>query len=289
MKALVLPHVIVQNANAFPSPFSIGFPAVTAFMGAVHALERHLRREFDDVRFLSVGIISHKADLQVYKGPGDYVYSVVNTANPLDKKGERPSFIEEPRIHLDVSLVVEMEGIRKPKEKIFLEAVKRLMLSKMRLAAGDILHIGTPVIDRDLTHRNLMRHTGPGYALIEKRDVMQEAMEQGMDAIEALIDVLSIHHTCREDEGKVLWESKRKYEGWLVPAAIGFQGIGPLGKALNQRDPDTLHRFAESVVTLGEFKMPHRLGTIDEMMWEYRCLEAKNLYLCETKITPRSK
>jgi len=287
MKALVLPHIIVQNANAFPSPFSIGFPAITAFLGAVHALERHLRREFEDVRFLSVGIISHKADLQVYRGPADYVYSVINTANPLDKKGERPSFIEEPRIHLDVSLIIEMEGVRKPQEKPFLEAVKRLMLSKMRLAGGDIFRLDTPLMDRDLSHRTLMRYTGPGYAFIERRDVMQEAMAQGKDAVEALIDVLSVHHTCQENEDEVIWESKRKYEGWLVPAAIGFQGISPLGKALNQRDPDTPHRFAESVVSIGEFKMPHRLGTIDEMMWEYRYNEAKNLYLCETKTTPK--
>jgi len=287
MKALILPHIIMQNANAFPSPFSIGFPAVTAFLGAVHALERHLKEEFDDMRFLSVGIVSHKADLQVYKGPGDYVYSVINTANPLDKKGERPSFIEEPRIHLDVSLVVEMDGVRKPQEKAFLETVKRLMLSKMRLAGGDILQVGTPVIDRDITRRNLLRHIGPGYALIERRELMQEAMAQGMDAIEVLIDALSVHHTCREEAEEIVWESRRKHEGWLVPVAVGFHGISPLGKALNQRDPDTPHRFAESVVTLGEFKMPHRLGRIDEMMWEYRYIDAKNLYLCETKTTPK--
>jgi CRISPR-associated protein Csy2 len=65
--------------------------------------------------------------------------------------------------------------------------------------------------------------------------------------------------------------------------AVGFQGISELGEAQNARDTTTPHRFAESVVTLGEFKMPHRLESLDEMMWRYRYLADKDLYLCETK------
>ena len=36
-------------------------------------------------------------------------------------------------------------------------------------------------------------------------------------------------------------------------------GISKLGRAENQRDPDVPHRFAESIVTLGEFKMAYKL------------------------------
>jgi len=44
-RILLLPHIKVINANALSSPFTIGFPAVTACMGAVHALQRQLNEK----------------------------------------------------------------------------------------------------------------------------------------------------------------------------------------------------------------------------------------------------
>jgi len=41
-RLLLLPHLKVHNANALSSPFTIGFPAMTAWLGAVHALQRKL-------------------------------------------------------------------------------------------------------------------------------------------------------------------------------------------------------------------------------------------------------
>ena len=37
---LVVPHVRIQNANAISSPLTHGFPAMTAFLGQMWALER---------------------------------------------------------------------------------------------------------------------------------------------------------------------------------------------------------------------------------------------------------
>ena len=111
---LLLPHIKIHNANALSSPFTIGFPAMTAWLGATHALQRKLNSDgFEVLRFKATGVVSHKTDLQTFKGVGDYVYSIIGTGNPLDKDGNRPSFIEEARIHLDVSLVIELEGLEK--------------------------------------------------------------------------------------------------------------------------------------------------------------------------------
>lgn len=68
--------------------------------------------------------------------------------------------------------------------------------------------------------------------------------------------------------------------GWLIPIAIGFQGLTPCGTALNQRDLTTPHCFAEPVITLGEFKMVHRVHSINEILWGYRYIPESNLYLC---------
>ena len=40
---LLIPHLKLHNANAMSSPYTIGFPAMTAWLGAVHALQRKLQ------------------------------------------------------------------------------------------------------------------------------------------------------------------------------------------------------------------------------------------------------
>lgn len=92
-------------------------------------------------------------------------------------------------------------------------------------------------------------------------------------------------HRATQDDGKVTWTSSRKTPGWLVPIATGFQGISELGTAKHQRDTGIPHRFAESVVTLGEFVMPYRIKNLDDMIWQYRVDTEQNLYLCQTLST----
>jgi CRISPR-associated protein Csy2 len=66
-----------------------------------------------------------------------------------------------------------------------------------------------------------------------------------------------------------------------VPIATGFHGISELGFAEHQRDPNTPHRFAESLVTLGEFVMPYRLKRLEQLLWHGRYDAQNNLYLTE--------
>lgn len=292
-KFILIKHIHVINANAFSSPYTIGFPAMTAWLGVVHALERKLRTKgFEQVRFVSMGVVTHQADLQTYRGPGDYVSSIVGTANPLDKDGERPSFIEEARIHMDISLVIEVEGLSKREEKKadFTSHLKSTLLGKMKLAGGDIIHCEEITLQRldDESRQETQRFLAtlmPSYTLIERRDLMIDAMKEYEDALDALLGYVAIHHSCEKSQESTLqklqWRSYRKTEGWIVPIAVGFHAVSDLGHVLNQRDPETPHRFAESIVTLGEFKMPFRCGHIDEMLWHYRYDEKSALYLCE--------
>ncbi|PSF10604.1 type I-F CRISPR-associated protein Csy2 [Marinobacter fuscus] len=296
-RILVLPHLKVHNANALSSPFTIGFPAMTAWLGFVHALERKLKASgYSTLELCSTGVISHQCDLQTYRGPGDFVHSIIGTANPLDKDGKRSAFIEEARCHLDASLLIECRASEDDLEQIeqpeFLEQVEQL-LNIMKVAGGDLQHVNPPrfvaLDDSDNRGvRKLLLNLMPGFALIERRELMQNAMEQGADALDALLEYLTVHHRSEQDEeGNVSWHSQRKTAedgnkpGWIVPIATGFQGISPLGQAKNQRDPDTPHRFAESVVTLGEFRMLHRIGMLDDLLWQYHIDMPNNLYLCQ--------
>ncbi len=288
MRLLILPHIKIHNANALSSPFTIGFPAMTAWLGFTHALERKLNEAgLNDLVLQSAAVVSHQCDVQTHKGDGDFVYSIIGTGNPLDKDGSRSAFIEEARCHLDVSLIIEYKGNEDQTEQQgFIERLQQ-MIANMKVAGGDVLSLQKPFIklvnenDEQETTR-LMCQLMPGYVLIERRDLMVEAMQQGSDALDALLSYLTVNHSCEQLENEtVVWQSQRKAAGWIVPIATGFQGISPLGQAKNQRDSSVPHRFAESVVTLGEFVMAHKIKHLDDMLWQYAPDLENDLYLCQ--------
>ena len=290
---LLIPHLKIQNANAMSSPYTIGFPAMTAWLGAVHALQRKLQAQgYTNIVLDKVAISCHHFDLQTYKGRGDFVHSIVGTANPLDKDGNRPAFIEEARCHLEVSLLIECQNLDPDEEKQLLADIQNLILS-MKFASGDVLAVKNCSLqyfdedeDQNQQLKPLLNKLMLGHVLIERRDLVIESMNEGKDALDAVLDYLKVTHSSTQDEnGKVAWSSKRKTTGWLVPIAMGFQGISEVGQAKNQRDANTPHRFAESVITLGEFIMPYRIESMDQLLWQYHVDLENNLYLCQNLTT----
>ena len=289
---LLIPHLKLHNANAMSSPYTIGFPAMTAWLGAVHALQRKLHSKGCEVSLTKVGVSCHEFNLQTYKGQGDFVHSIIGTANPLDKDGSRPAFIEEARCHLEVSLLIECQNIDPDEKEQFLEEVQQFICS-MKFASGDVLAVKKCQIlqfdedaDQDRELKPILNKLMLGHVLVERRDLVIESMKQGKDALDAVLDCLKVTHSSSVDEnGKVIWTSKRNAQGWLVPIAVGFQGISELGIAKNQRDADTPHRFAEAVLTLGEFIMPYRIESIDQLLWQYHVDLENNLYLCQNSTT----
>jgi CRISPR-associated protein Csy2 len=304
MNVLILSHLKIHNANALSSPFTIGFPAMTAWLGFVHALERKLNRVgLSELMLHSAAVVSHRCDVQTHKGEGDFVNSILGTRNPSvfdeqykKKYGSRyqskfeapltsPSFIEEARCHLDVSLVIEWSGnedeVQQPEFTQQLQAV----IAMMKVAGGDVLSVRKPSVKSVITEQDtsqVLRQLMPGHVLVERRDLMVAAMQQGDDAIDALLGYLTVHHHSEQlEDQSIVWHSQRKTSGWIVPIATGFQGISPLGEAKNQRDLNVPHRFAESVVTLGEFVMVHKIKHLDDILWQYHPDLENDLYLCQ--------
>lgn len=293
-RILLIPRLKIQNANALSSPYTIGFPAMTAWLGGVHALQRKLNQKgYENLQFKSTAVVCHAMDLQTYKGEGDFVYSLVGTANPLVKNKktgafERPPFIEEARCHLDISLAIELEGLSVSVDrKDFDVDLEEQLHAGMKLASGDILSFKEFlyfVIDdgEEKKFKKLTRKLMPGFVIVERRDLMKEAMKRGLDAMAAMLDYLTVQNRSELNEnGKVEWTRNRKTRGWIVPIATGFHGISELRKAQNQRDSETPHRFAESIVTLGEFIMPYRIEKPDDMFWHYHADLENDLYICQ--------
>ena len=305
---LVISNLRIHNANAASSLYTIGFPAMTAWLGSMHALQRKMQRHsMSEVHFTRLAVSCKECDVQVYRGKGDYVNSVIGTANPLKKKGggyERPPFIEEPRCHLNVSLLIETQGVTPDNEKAFLTSVCEVMPG-MKIAGGDILserfeddakkyprqgaHLQLAYFTQSgeknhASWQGIIRALMPGFVLVERSHFLQSL--PGRDSMDKLLNGLAVQYdTERDDEGKVTeWKARKLHPaGWIVPIAVGFQAITPAMKAPNQRDESCEHHFAEPVVTLGEFKMPIHFHSLDEMMWAYEVDQEKGLYLCKNR------
>ena len=79
-KYLLLRQVKIHNANAFSSPLTIGFPAMTAWLGAMHALERKLRQceSLSDIRLTKLAVSCHDFD-----PPGPLEINNPSNSSPL--------------------------------------------------------------------------------------------------------------------------------------------------------------------------------------------------------------
>jgi len=292
-KLLILPRLKIHNANALSSPYTIGFPAMTSWLGFTHALQRRLNKvseDFEDLQFNSTAVVCHEFNLQTYKGEGDFNYSIISTSNPLKKDGKRPSTIEEARCHLTVSLLIEYSGIDQD-DALEMKEVIPALLHRMKIASGDLMNVSLkPELIKIRTQqetKQLMARLMPGFTLVERRDLMIDAMQkENLDGIDALLTYLTINSYCQEldtteeEKAKAEWTQSRKHPGWLVPIATGFQGICEPAIVENQRHTAYPHRFAETVVTLGEFIMPTRVDQLDNILWHYADV-SNNLYLCQ--------
>ena len=289
---LVLDTIEVLAANAISSYATIGVPAVTAIGGFLHAIERKLKQQGINIKLNNFAMLYKHVSLQVHKQ--GYNTSIKATANPSILKNvtgaiQRPPFNPEAKCHLQLSLLVNIEDEIANSAQLC-DAIQNI-LPIMKLAGGDIIRFGKIYIDYvdeddDKSLNNFIAKINPSFVLAERKDLMQ----QGNSTLDALLDNLAVYHKCNKtanddttEQSKskftIEWQQpERKNKGWIVPIAVGYQGISPLGAAKNTRDTTTPHRFAESIITLGEFKMPHRFEKINDMFWQYYHDAEANLY-----------
>lgn len=314
---LVLHHLKVQNANAISSPLTWGFPSPTALLGFVHALERRLAAAFN-VSFGGVGIVCHAFEAQTFQPNRRQHRVFTQTRNPVYLKRDAAKFIaegtpaaivEEGRAHLEVSLVIGVQGYFEEalQEQAFADAAYDAALG-MRIAGGSVLPesgargsrpewVSWPVVaeDRRKTFARLRRRLLPGFALVHRPDLLGErvdALRQNdtqATALDALLDLTRLNYTPTQpadgapsDDGKVEWLAEKR-PGWLVPLPIGYAGISQLygpGEVSSARDDATPFRFVESLYSLGQWIGPHRLNQLDQLLWHSSAEPEAGLYRC---------
>ena len=116
----------------------------------------------------------------------------------------------------------------------------------MKIASGDIEHF-SPCQYKQVDNqrpRDLVRYLMPGFCLVSRQDLMKASMQTGKDAIDAMLDYLKVMTDIRADENQKLVKSKpyKKEKGWIVPIAIGYQGISDLVASKEVKKPVTNQR-----------------------------------------------
>lgn len=292
MKAVLeLRELRVEGANAIAG-LTWGFPAVSAFLGFCHALDRRLRGDSDCPPVLGgCAIVCH--DYQLHSDPnlrGEHALAL--TRNPLTSSGGTAPFNEEGRMGMTVSLIVEcllsvdeyvdaLEVDCDDDQAFFVEQVQQALIG-LRLAGGLIVaHKPPRYTDAWLSNRRLMAPYLPGFALVDRSDLLVEhhraLAEHRPDTslLEAWMDFGGVRYRAEHvnPEEAAAWDIVPKPEpGWFVPLMVGYQGIDalrPAGSVSSARDNDTAYCAVEPVHGVGQWVNPLRAEALEHLMWRY--------------------
>jgi CRISPR-associated protein Csy2 len=223
--------------------------------------------------------------------------------------------VEEGRAHMEISLVIAVKDYLTAKNgEYFAEDVLKAAQG-MRLAGGSLLPTRNgkryeaqwwPLAD-DLegqadVFRKLRRRLLPGFALVQRADLLRERLEElrnppaaetnsSATSLDALLDLsrLNIDPVAIDpaQPDTVEWRVRRR-PGWLGPLPIGYAGISPLyapGEVENARDDATPFRFVESLYSLGEWVGPHRLENLQQLLWHTEADTENGIYRCINRYT----
>lgn len=307
---LILRHLKIENTNAIAG-HTWGFPAISNFLGFVHALSRRAEPELR-LTLSDCGVVCHRHQIQAYQpgGWGDWVFAL--SRNPLTKESKTAAFVEEGRMHLDISLIIRVEGqVSSDKDRReALAAQLTQMVFTLRLAGGTICDLGCAELytmsyneeDEKKFIRKLMRSLLPGFALVSRADTLadhlydRQRQDPNAEPLDAWLDFAALKYRAEQpdadaaDDTPIEWSRIPKpASGWLAPITIGYRAISRLydpGTVARARDAGTPFRFVEAVYSLGQWLSPHRITQLDDLLWRYESDPANGWYLCTNSYRP---
>ncbi|MEE2025485.1 type I-F CRISPR-associated protein Csy2 [Alkalimonas mucilaginosa] len=296
----LLEHLKVQNANCIAG-LTYGFPAITHFLGYTHALSRKLQQQFG-IELTGCAVVCHQHQVQAYQpsGWGDYVFAL--TRNPLTKEGNTAPIVEEGRMHLTVSLILEADKAFSNSQQQRLVEMLGLLAQRQKLAGGQVISLkGVSLYsddDEQALSRKLLRKMLPGFVLTDRSELLKQHYQQlvatqpNATMLDAWLDFSALTYRAviaddvdsSTDQHAAEWVRVPKpANGYLVPITTGYKAISPLypaGAVANSRDPQYPFCFVESAYGVGLWLSPHRVPDVRDVIWRYR--QQGPWYLCAT-------
>ncbi|PLC57596.1 type I-F CRISPR-associated protein Csy2 [Photobacterium carnosum] len=298
MSLFILKNMHIEGANAIAG-FTYGFPAITQFLGFAHALSRKVEPQHG-ISFDGCAVMCHQHQVHAYRGSDWDDYGFALTRNPLAKDGKTAPIVEEGKMNLCVSLLIECKGFssgNSEQEQLISDAIKTLA-SSQRCAGGRITHIEAcqfkPMPNEASDCRKLLRPLLPGFILCDRSDYLQqhnESNDQNMimnwldfSALRYRYETLTESNSPDVEQGQ--WQRVNKPQsGYLVPLMIGYKQISEVfaaGEVANVRDNTTPFAFTEAVYSVGEWiGSPSRVESINQILWRYQY--SSPYYLCRAQ------
>lgn len=147
----------------------------------------------------------------------------------------------------------------------------------------------------------------PGFALVGRDDLLAQRLAVLRESNPEVTPLDAWLHACRSNhqpvrpkasepkDGEKQPEEVTKFEwvdpwrtkssGWIVPVAVGYRALGDLhapGVVQKTRDPKVPFRFVEAIHTLGEWIGPHRLSSLNQLLWWPETDDALGVYRCRS-------
>jgi len=318
---LVLSHIDIQNSNSIAG-LTWGFPAITHFLGFTHALSRKLSGRYDgeyDFELAGCGVVSHSTHNKVYQSKQYADFEFLQSRNPpvleKHKNGKKVPTIEEGKMNLTVSLVIELDKplLLTTDQMNGLEKKILALCYCMRIAGGTVLNVKHAKLLSASTHkqhsemlRKIKRLTMPGFVLLDRKDYLQKHYQELLakydeekenkekpQLLDAWLNFAALkfeaHPELSEDQNEpdentpANWEYVTKPKsGYLVPLMTGYKAISEVykpGEVKNTRDETTSVCFVEAIHSIGEWKGMHSTKDISAIIWRYH--HDDQWYICK--------
>ncbi len=208
---ILINRIKVQNANAIAG-FTWGFPAITNFLGFTHNLSRKLKSkiDFQDISLSGCAVIANEHNVHCYKTAGGICFTqnkkpqYLHGTSKADTK-KTPSIIEEGKMNMTVSLLINFDGYLGNNETCFLDWLKNICYLQ-RLAGGTILNIKSIELinlNDGLELQKLKRKLLPGFILQDRSEYLNNQFEKlkkvkpGIELIDAWLDFFALKQKAR--------------------------------------------------------------------------------------------
>jgi len=315
---LVVPRLRIQNANAISSPLTWGAPAVSALLGTMQSLERSLGAELG-LNFNGVGIICHGYEAQTTEGgftrafrlsrnpvnaDGSSASIVEEGRIHLDVSlvfgvmGEVLSEDEATRQRVALAVADRLAGMRVAGGSVMPALPHSAGGPSARQKIAQLLPLGPAGQEQTKAFRRWRLRWLPGFALVSRDDLLHshhadlQATQPGASLLDAWLDLSRLNYRAQRAQAEhprtgerietVTWQHDRP-AGWIVPIPVGYAALSPLydpGQVARARDDTTRFRFVESVYSLGQWISPHRLNSVQDLLWYSDHDKATGLYRC---------
>ena len=257
VRYVMLPQMVIHNFNAESNQYVVGIPAMTAFTGYAHSLERAMQVAGWLVSVEGIAVLLH--DLRVHEG-----HPKCPSAMQGAKEFINPPIIEEIKGDMRVTLVLRLVWDKPARAWVkdrFDDGHPDLLrdlsgwVFRLPCCGGSCHDVG----QIRLLHSQQQDDSGEyplqtalqtvlrqdrAFVIQSRADLLQEAQSLGQDALDALFDAMRV---LRDEHGQ--WQ--RQQSGWIVPLAVGYQAIEMPQQRGGARD-GARHVYAEPLTSIGE-------------------------------------